>query len=399
MTAECGRNGKCYLNSSIHSVGLVTLDLFPLSFFGMLYLTPSRFYARLTLASVTILCATGSTSASSDAPSSFEFRRRSDHGSVVVGDFVYIEGGRIRSLNHNNDARAPVNKTLAIDLRQSWTNETVQFIETTKGNSPALTYPSLWPDGNGSFYMWAGAAATSARIPALGLWEFTTDASGSGEWLQQSPRNATEFNQLTRPVAGYSGVVAGAGFYLGGQGTTYTDDVDTHAPVPVPGLVSYNFTTRACRSARAGCSSRWAARRAAGRRRRARSGSSTSASSTCMSRRRRPGTSRLPRETCPVRALPFAWSARRGGMEAMSSSCLAAPAGTMGRRTGTFTCCLCRRFAGSGGRMRMLLGSFIRARLLGTASSCRLAVSTTTTTLRHAIRVLILGSKGSVYLI
>lgn len=143
MTAEWGRNGKCYLNSSIHSVGLVTLDLFPLSFFGMLYLTPSRFYARLTLASVTILCATGSTSASSDAPSSFEFRRRSDHGSVVVGDFVYIEGGRIRSLNHNNDARAPVNKTLAIDLRQSWTNETVQFIETTKGQlaRPHLPQP------------------------------------------------------------------------------------------------------------------------------------------------------------------------------------------------------------------------------------------------------------------
>lgn len=259
VTAEWGRNGKCYLNRPIHSVGLVTLDLFPLSFFAMLYLTPSRFYARLTLASVTILCATGSTSASSDAPSSSEFRRRSDHGSVVVGDFVYIEGGRIRSLNHNNDARAPVNKTLAIDLRQSWTNETVQFIETSKGDSPALTYPSLWPDGNGSFYMWAGAAATSARTPALGLWKFTTDGDGgggSGEWAQQSPRNATEFNQLTRPVAGYSGVVAGAGFYLGGQGTTYTDDVefegvDTHAAVPVPGLVSYNFTTRAWRNASA----------------------------------------------------------------------------------------------------------------------------------------------------
>ncbi|KAF9640839.1 putative kelch repeat protein [Lasiodiplodia theobromae] len=208
------------------------------------------------LASWSLLVATAlhnglTANAQKEAPSASDFLRRSQHGSVVVGDFLYIDGGRLsQNISGSLDTIVPrvQNATLSIDLRSSWTNASVEMTTINRGDTPIFTFPSLWAsESSSSFYLWDGMRAPGNAVPNLGVWKFTADGSGSGEWSKVGQSDLATFNSLTRPVGGYSAVLREeVAFYAGGFTSSSTDPaVDTDAEVPVPGIVSYNFSSGA----------------------------------------------------------------------------------------------------------------------------------------------------------
>ncbi|KAL1634846.1 hypothetical protein SLS58_010529 [Diplodia intermedia] len=187
--------------------------------------------------------------AQKEAPSASDFIRRSEHGSAVVGDFLYIDGGKLsQNISGELDTIVPrvQNTTLSIDMRTSWTNDSVKMTEIDRGDTPIFTFPNLWPsESSSSFYLWAGMRAPDNAVPNLGLWKFTADGSSSGSWAKVGQSDLAAFNNLTRPVGGYSAVLGDdTAFYAGGFHSSQTDPaVDTGSEIPVPGLVSYNFTS------------------------------------------------------------------------------------------------------------------------------------------------------------
>ncbi|KAH7063193.1 hypothetical protein B0J12DRAFT_557101, partial [Macrophomina phaseolina] len=185
-----------------------------------------------------------------EVPSTSDFIRRDQHGAVAIGDFLYIDGGQLsQNISGELDTIVPRvnNVTLSIDLRTSWTNGSVSMTEIDRGDTPIFTFPSLWADQeNSAFYLWDGMRAPGNSVPNLGLWKFTADNAGSGTWSKVGQRDLAAFNNLTRPVGGYSAVLADTAYYAGGFHSSATDPaVDTSTEIPVPGIVSYNFTSGA----------------------------------------------------------------------------------------------------------------------------------------------------------
>ncbi|GME64137.1 Kelch repeat protein [Neofusicoccum parvum] len=188
--------------------------------------------------------------AQKEVPSVSDFIRRDRHGSVVLGDFVYIDGGLLsQNISGALDTIIPRvnNVTLSIDLRRSWTNATVQLTAIDRGDTPVLIFPNLWPDAaSASFYLWSGMAAPDRTVPNLGLWKFAADGSGGGTWGKVGQADLATFNSLTRPAGGYAAVQGDAAYCAGGFHSSATDPaVDTADEIPVPGIVVYNFTSGA----------------------------------------------------------------------------------------------------------------------------------------------------------
>ncbi|EOD50371.1 putative kelch repeat protein [Neofusicoccum parvum UCRNP2] len=188
--------------------------------------------------------------AQKEVPSVSDFIHRDRHGSVVLGDFVYIDGGLLsQNISGALDTIIPRvnNVTLSIDLRRSWTNATVQLTAIDRGDTPVLIFPNLWPDAaSASFYLWSGMAAPDRTVPNLGLWKFAADGGGGGTWGKVGQADLATFNTLTRPAGGCVAVQGDTAYHAGGYQTSSTDPaVDTADEIPVPGIVAYNFTSGA----------------------------------------------------------------------------------------------------------------------------------------------------------
>ncbi|KAH7061333.1 hypothetical protein B0J12DRAFT_290870 [Macrophomina phaseolina] len=215
----------------------------------MLFSLAKTSLARRTLNVVFFILSTPSL-ITAQVPDAADFIRRNNHGTVSVGNFVYIDGG-LYSKYVDGEVWGPFpnTKTLAIDMRTSWTNKTVKITEISKGNSPVFFQPQYWPDeSSDSFYSWSGGAPSGYPVSEKSLWKFTGDGKGGGSWARQSISDSDgEFKNLTRPVGGYSAVVDGVGYYVGGYATGSTDDINFEGSdmVPVPGVVSYNFSSGA----------------------------------------------------------------------------------------------------------------------------------------------------------
>ncbi|KAB2574686.1 hypothetical protein DBV05_g6600 [Lasiodiplodia theobromae] len=190
----------------------------------------------------------------SDVPSSSNFIRRALHGSTVVGNRLYIDGGEIAQyVDGNTDTQMSRvnNQTLSIDLSTSWSNSSVQISALDKNGAPVFNFPGLWSDGNSAFYLFAGevspVAGDNATTPDVAVWKFSSTPSGDGSWEQLSTSDPQVFNQLTRPanalVAADSG--GGKGFVLGGYESGRTDPDSHDADTPVPGLVSFDWESGA----------------------------------------------------------------------------------------------------------------------------------------------------------
>ncbi|KAL8836072.1 MAG: hypothetical protein Q9176_006529 [Flavoplaca citrina] len=77
-----------------------------------------------------------------NVPTVENYLRRSYHSSTAVGNFVYIDGGEVVQLPTNNENGNPTGKlvdvTLSINMRTSWTNDTVSIRSIDKGAAPNL---------------------------------------------------------------------------------------------------------------------------------------------------------------------------------------------------------------------------------------------------------------------
>lgn len=191
--------------------------------------------AFLLLSLVPTACAQATT------PSNFI--RRNNHGSVAVGSFVYIDGGLYAAYDDDKNVLAPTQNTatLAIDMRQSWTNSTVNMTAISKGNSPVFFQPQFWADEeNNAFYSWSGDTPAGYTVSEKSLWKFSAD---DNSWARVSTDSS--FADLARPVGGYNAVANGVGYFVGGYGTETTDDVNFRSSdyMPVPGVVSFNFSS------------------------------------------------------------------------------------------------------------------------------------------------------------
>ncbi|KAI7759045.1 hypothetical protein LZL87_010040 [Fusarium oxysporum] len=188
-----------------------------------------------------------STKGSTQLPANDDFLRRSVLSVAVLDDYVYIEGGEVSSELDESRSTA-VSLTLSIPLDESWTNDTVVFMESEKGPAPYLKQPALWIDEERSvIYSWGGQGSYK-NTSAAGdhhLYAFEAD-DGKGSWSTHDPEDDTLFSSLYRTVRGAYTTCHGVGYYLGGYGESRTDERFTdgsYVERPLDGLLTYNFTT------------------------------------------------------------------------------------------------------------------------------------------------------------
>ncbi|KAG7409053.1 Kelch repeat-containing protein [Fusarium oxysporum f. sp. rapae] len=187
------------------------------------------------------------TKGSTQLPANDDFLRRSGLSVAVLDDYVYIEGGEVNSELDESRSTA-VSLTLSIPLEESWTNDTVVFMESEKGPAPYLKQPALWIDEERSvIYSWGGQGSYK-NTSAAGdhhLYAFEAD-DVKGSWSTHDPEDDTLFSSLYRTVRGAYTTCHGAGYYLGGYGESRTDERFTdgsYVERPLDGLLTYNFTT------------------------------------------------------------------------------------------------------------------------------------------------------------
>ncbi|KAI9800238.1 MAG: hypothetical protein M1825_004222 [Sarcosagium campestre] len=183
--------------------------------------------------------------------------RRAWHSSVLVGDWLYIDGGDIVSKTGPNNAteQRPLNTTLALDMTQSWSDSLspLNIIETQKPpGCPSLNHGNLWWDNtNKSIVMgFSGelslVSEQNGESPdPLSIWRFFPDGKGSGTWKQDRKSSDPLFKNLTRPSSGLSAFSNDSAYYLGGIANYLTTDETARIPEsksqPLPGLVEYDF--------------------------------------------------------------------------------------------------------------------------------------------------------------
>ncbi|KAK0381984.1 kelch repeat protein [Colletotrichum limetticola] len=184
-----------------------------------------------------------------DAPSPSDFLRRAFPSAIVIGGYVYIDGGEVSQLyNGKNGTTAnhpswPVNSTLSICLEQSWTNSSVTMTSTPK-NGPKLNWQAIWRDPSSTgFYVWGGMTSYSDTPPAKELWHFKVDGNGGGTWSQVTPASVVAFSKLTRTTEASFTQSKDVGYYFGGVANSRTDTSTYNNALALPGLISYNMTS------------------------------------------------------------------------------------------------------------------------------------------------------------
>ncbi|KAF6832605.1 kelch repeat protein [Colletotrichum musicola] len=188
----------------------------------------------------------------SDVPPASSFLRRATARAVVVGDYLYIDGGEVSQLDSSGTKHvetfrnsSAVNSTLSINLSQSWSSSTVS-IRTIPKSAMTMTGQALW-NHDGVLYIWGGHVP-NFQGEVLGppaSWKFTTDGRGGGSWSEDTPNNPTEFNELLRSEDGSFVTTPSAAFWIGGvTGPTIHDTDVALTRHLVPGMVSFNFTTK-----------------------------------------------------------------------------------------------------------------------------------------------------------
>lgn len=143
-----------------------------------------------------------------------------------------------------------VNVTLSIDMRTSWTNDTVSIRSIDKGAAPNLNKQILWPStDNQTFFAFGGEQGHYDGLgpdpPDVSCWQFTADGDGGGLWDMFSPADDSVFHQLTRPDSASGATVGNTGFILKGVASARTSPETLYysGRVPIPGIVSFNITS------------------------------------------------------------------------------------------------------------------------------------------------------------
>ena len=183
-----------------------------------------------------------------DVPSPQDFVRRFSSAAIVVGDYVYIDGGAIVQLENGaiRESRKTnqVNSTLSIDLSKSWTTTEVKFREIPKAPGPVKANVALWADpARNSFYSWGGKWEYGVNMTETALWKFSADGSGGGRWSAETPSNPSTFNGLVPAEFVAFANTNNTGYAIGGIASGWTELYRGHSQV-IPGMLSYNFDTK-----------------------------------------------------------------------------------------------------------------------------------------------------------
>ncbi|ETS80298.1 hypothetical protein PFICI_07827 [Pestalotiopsis fici W106-1] len=180
-----------------------------------------------------------------DNPTPANFLRRPYANAVVLGDYVYIDGGELAQLEdgeYNGDHPSyPVNTTLSLPLNEAWTNDSVSLRSIEKA-APPQDQQVLWSDpANSAFYTWGGMSAWFGAAVENEIWKFTADGSGGGEWSEVSVSNVVAWSNSIRTVGSAYTTVNGIGYSVGGTATKYVDTSITGDSLAVQGLVTFDM--------------------------------------------------------------------------------------------------------------------------------------------------------------
>ncbi|KAI9760361.1 MAG: hypothetical protein M1840_002554 [Geoglossum simile] len=162
------------------------------------------------------------------------FQRWFWQSSVIVGDWLYIDGGEIYTSQKKGSS--PLNKTFAIPLSASWTSSSVEAVVNDKPTG--LDYsrkPAVWYDPvDGSVFSWGGFTYSNANSKTM--WAFRPDGRGGAVWEQRYSSNSSFWTHFTSP-GGSLAATTPLGFYsLGGA------LIKNNSPnFAMPGLVVYDF--------------------------------------------------------------------------------------------------------------------------------------------------------------
>ncbi|KAK1974288.1 hypothetical protein LZ30DRAFT_416493 [Colletotrichum cereale] len=128
-------------------------------------------------------------------------------------------------------------------MSKSWSASNVTIRELSK-ESQARHGQGLWiNEATNSLWIWGGKSPNGApRENPPASWKFTADGEGGGKWSKETPANPTFFTDLKRSEDGAFASTPDAGFWFGGKASGLTNP--NPVPQAVPGMVTYNMTTK-----------------------------------------------------------------------------------------------------------------------------------------------------------
>jgi len=180
----------------------------------------------------------------SDAPSAKNFLRWAWGRTIVLNDFLYIDGGIISQLEDGEVLSGSLNSTISISLSASWSTD-----NTIRRSIPKLalktSWPAVWADTMaGVFYSWGGSLPDHKVTQDSVLWKFTADGYGGGTWSEKTSFSMNPdlgFKQLHTTQSGVVVTVNNTiGLYMGGVAPGWTERglMTTEA---IPGLVEFDI--------------------------------------------------------------------------------------------------------------------------------------------------------------
>ncbi|KAK3949887.1 hypothetical protein QBC32DRAFT_399921 [Pseudoneurospora amorphoporcata] len=195
-----------------------------------------------------------------DSPAPGNFSRRAHSRAIVLGNFVYIDGGEVSQFVDggfmpDNQPSHGMNSTLSIDISKSWTASTVEIRAIPRNGPIMLNSEAIWLDTTcNGYYIYGGETSYNQNSTGFQqkemIWKFTADGQGGGTWFLEeealsSGPNMIKSRQYTTNSA-YASTPNGIGFSIGGHQSRFTDPA-IKAGNPrwqTPGMVSYDMRTK-----------------------------------------------------------------------------------------------------------------------------------------------------------
>ncbi|KAL8376360.1 hypothetical protein RB595_007446 [Gaeumannomyces hyphopodioides] len=183
--------------------------------------------------------------------SSSTFLRRAYHKSEILDGWLYIDGGEFSYRTSTGIKYQYSTSLLAIDLSQDFTGASVKMISTPKPlGAPSLRQGGLWVDRTQKA-LYLGFAGSHSAFPdradsPRGLWSFTPDSKGSGNFSNLNGTGPAWFLENPRPFDGLYASGAGAGYFFGGFEGDKPDieGVNVADEIPTSGMLTYDFKAK-----------------------------------------------------------------------------------------------------------------------------------------------------------
>ncbi|KFY67141.1 hypothetical protein V496_01715 [Pseudogymnoascus sp. VKM F-4515 (FW-2607)] len=179
--------------------------------------------------------------------------------SIVVGNWLYIQGGEIHYNDNGVMTFLPISQTFAIDLAKSWTTSTVDAVVSDHAEAfkpsrrPEIFYDAI----HNVVYSYGGTYYSpnfnedhtiyAANVEPE-IWGFTPPESGSVNWSLQFAKSLSDSFPLTSSVESALTVSSGKKHYSLGGTITFQLDADANGAVPIQivmeDFVTYDYATQ-----------------------------------------------------------------------------------------------------------------------------------------------------------